>query len=146
MARTDPMQGGIESTMRSPRSAWCRRGSAATVRAMHSVADRTRGCIAAFFCEIDIWAAAPLGSTTGAVATLTISATAASGAKIISDSPQPRHDQSNTLRVELQNRSDHRDPRATGGTRGSLHGGMPKVLLKMLARAKMAYAMIMPKG
>src|SRR5215510_3352730 len=88
MARTCAVQVGIEATIRSPRSALrCpKRGSVLTVRAMHSVAERTSGRIAALFCCADKVGAIGV-STVGPVATLTTSAAAASGARIISSSP-----------------------------------------------------------
>src|SRR5215472_12002091 len=75
----------MESTIRSPRSALDppKRGSALTARAMHSVAERISGCIAAdFWCIDKSGDAAGLGAF-GAMATLTSSAAAASGARII---------------------------------------------------------------
>jgi hypothetical protein len=52
---------------------------------MHSVAERISGCIAALFCCIDN-VGESAGLAFGAVATLTMSAAAASGARIIESS------------------------------------------------------------
>ena len=52
---------------------------------MHSVADRISGCIAAVFCCSDKVGKA-VGSVMGPVATLTISAAAVSGARMIESS------------------------------------------------------------
>src|SRR6516164_6600895 len=83
--RTWTAQRGMESTIRSPRSALDlpKRGSALTARAMHSVAERISGSIAAdFWCIDKSGDAAGLGAF-GAMATLTSSAAAASGARNI---------------------------------------------------------------
>src|SRR5262245_64603845 len=84
MARTGTTQLGMESTIRSPRSALrsLKRGSTLTLRAMHSVAERISDSIAALFWCTDR-AGKARGSAFGAVATLTTSAAAASGARII---------------------------------------------------------------
>src|SRR5262249_56531507 len=60
-----------------------KRGSALTARAMHSVAERISGCIAADFWCIDKVGDSPGLGAFGAMATLTSSAAAASGARII---------------------------------------------------------------
>src|ERR1019366_5699750 len=92
MARTDPMQAGIESVMRSPRldgGFLPNRGSPATAGAMHSGAERTNGCMAAFFCCVVICVPKACGSRAGPVAMLMTSAAPASGARSIRSSPNP---------------------------------------------------------
>ena len=80
---------GMESTIKSPRSgcAAATRGSLATVLAMHSVADRTSGCIAARFCWADRGAVGPAKSVPGTVAAVTTNVTATRLAGIIDFSP-----------------------------------------------------------
>src|SRR5262245_19065519 len=84
MARTCAVQPDIEATIRSPRSLlrWPKRGLALTARAMHSVAERMSGCIAALFYSMDKFGES-LGSRFGPVAAVTTSAAAASGARIM---------------------------------------------------------------
>src|SRR5262245_14663882 len=98
MARTCAVQPDTEATIRSPRSAlrWPKRGLALTARAMHSVADRISGCIAALFCSMDKFGEC-LGSTVGPVADATTSAAAASGARIMRGFPL-RHRQLSDVR------------------------------------------------
>src|SRR6516225_10978520 len=81
----------MESTIRSPRSAlrWPKRGSALTVRAMHSVVECISDCITTLFWCTDRVGKAR-GSAFGAVATLTTSAAAASGARNIESPPDAR--------------------------------------------------------
>ena len=76
--------GGIESTIRPARSGRAvakNRGSSATEFAIHSVAERTNGCIAALFCCADIGDGGVI--VIGPVAMVTTSAMTASGDGII---------------------------------------------------------------
>src|SRR3954447_981315 len=84
MARTSVVQLGMDCTIRSPRLPlrFPKRGSVLTVRAMHSVAERSSGCIAALFCCTDR-VGEELDFVVGPVATLTTSVAAASAARII---------------------------------------------------------------
>ena len=84
MARTSLVQLGIapRSDRRHCPSRCPKRGSVLTVRAMHSVAERSSGCMAALFCCTDS-AGNELGFAVGQVAPLTTSVAAASAARII---------------------------------------------------------------
>src|SRR5262245_17693720 len=83
MARMVSMQVVIESTMRSLMSAGLllllKRGLAETVRATHSLAERTSGRTAAFFCPVDMCGVGRASGTLGgsgvcmSMATLTMS-------------------------------------------------------------------------
>src|SRR6516164_7977 len=76
--------GGIESTIKSEISARAvakKRGSSATEFAIHSVAERTSGCIAALFCCADMGAGGVI--VADPVAMVKTSVVTASGAGII---------------------------------------------------------------
>jgi hypothetical protein len=76
--------GGIESTIKSEISARAvakKRGSSATEFAIHSVAERTSGCIAALFCCADMGAGGVI--VADPVAMVKTSVITASGAGII---------------------------------------------------------------
>src|SRR5215471_2568063 len=91
MARTWTTQWDMDSTIRSPRSTLrsLKCGSPLTLCAMHSVVERISDSIAARLCCTDKVGKAR-GSAFGAVATLTTSAAAASGARNIESPPDAR--------------------------------------------------------
>src|SRR6478735_4130589 len=91
MARTSAVQLGMDCTIRSPRLPlrFPKRGSVLTVRAIHSVAERSSGCIAALFCCTDR-VGEELGLAVGPVATLTTSVAAARAATCKAESDDRR--------------------------------------------------------